>query len=287
MALLTTISWTQSLDETIKYINDRIDVKVNDKSGLFSIELWVDNEGKIHSKSKDDVSAAQHFEIIPSDVKLWRGPKFIAFKCLESYSSYDGCISRNYLRLKVDGGTCANNYFAFNFSKVELDAMEKAFEHLLFLCKQKYNERLVSKSEFDPFMNTNKMDGSERIKMKRIGKLYEIPIEINSVLKTNFLLDTGASDVFLSPEIIITLKRSGTLSENNFIGYNYYTFADGDTERCKKYLIKEMKIGDRVVNNIVCAVANNIIGDMLLGQSFLDKLGNIKINYTTNELIIE
>lgn len=126
-----------------------------------------------------------------------------------------------------------------------------------------------------------------RVKMIKVGDVYEVPVELNGVLKIKFLLDTGASDVFLSPDIVLTLMRTKTLTESDYVGTNIYQFANGETEECKKYNLRSLKIGNKEIKNVECAVANTIIGDMLLGQSFLQKLGSFKIDYSTNEIIIE
>ena len=40
---------------------------------------------------------------------------------------------------------------------------------------------------------------------------FEIPVVINDVLKINLVFDSGASSVFLSPDVVLTLLRTGSL----------------------------------------------------------------------------
>src|SRR5690606_6620584 len=119
------------------------------------------------------------------------------------------------------------------------------------------------------------------------GQLYEVPVELNGVLKIKFLLDTGASDLFISPDVFLTLARSGTLSQADYVGSTTYIMANGASEECKKYKLKSVKIGHKTISNVVCAVANSLNTDMLLGQSVLSKLGSYRIDNSTNTLIID
>lgn len=150
--------------------------------------------------------------------------------------------------------------------------------------KQIIEEGIACKIMADHYTEDKK---EERIKMTKSGSVYKIPAEINDVLKVDFLLDTGASDVFISPEIALTLMRTGTLSDKDYLGSSVYSFANGKTESCKKYKLKKLKIGSKEIRDVECAVANDIIGDMLLGQSFLQKLGGFEIDYLTNEIIVK
>lgn len=113
---------------------------------------------------------------------------------------------------------------------------------------------------------------------------YLVPIEINEVLKIKFTFDTGAADVLISPDIALTLLKTGTLTDNDFMGNSTYTFANGKTESLKQYRLKSLKIGNKIVNNVICAVANDLNSPMLLGQSFLSRLGKFEFDYVRNRL---
>ena len=42
---------------------------------------------------------------------------------------------------------------------------------------------------------------------------------INGVIELNFTLDSGASDVLIPADVVMTLLRTGTLRESDFLGY--------------------------------------------------------------------
>ena len=62
--------------------------------------------------------------------------------------------------------------------------------------------------------------------MVKRGGVYEIPVIINGSLKLNFIFDAGASDVSISPDVALTLVRTGTVTDADFLGTETYKFAD-------------------------------------------------------------
>jgi len=65
-------------------------------------------------------------------------------------------------------------------------------------------------------------DAAEGIKLESSGNTYQLRVTVNDTVKLNFTLDSGASDVLIPAEVALTLLTSGTLSENDFIGYQTY-----------------------------------------------------------------
>ena len=48
---------------------------------------------------------------------------------------------------------------------------------------------------------------SEEISLVQDQGVYELPVRINGVLTLNFVLDSGASDVSIPSEVVLTLVR--------------------------------------------------------------------------------
>jgi len=116
--------------------------------------------------------------------------------------------------------------------------------------------------------------------------LYSVPVEINGVLKISFILDSGASDVSISPDIALTLIKAGTITSSDYIGVREYVFANGAKATSRVFNLKQIKIGDFIFKNIRATISNSISSPMLLGQSLLQKLGNITIDNSSHELVI-
>ena len=122
--------------------------------------------------------------------------------------------------------------------------------------------------------------------IKTQGGTYDIPVQINGVLKINFILDSGASDVSISPDIALTLIKTGTVTDSDFIGTQQYQFANGSIATSKVFLLHEIKIGGFVIKKVRASISNSIDAPMLLGQSVLQRLGKFTIDNSNHTLII-
>lgn len=125
------------------------------------------------------------------------------------------------------------------------------------------------------------------IKMtKTKSGLFEVPVMINGVLKIFFIMDSGASEVSISPDVALTLLRTKTISDDDWLEGEYYRFADGSVAKSERFKLDEIEIGDDKLYNIVASISNSINAPMLLGQNVLSKLGKIVIDYNNNTLEI-
>ncbi|MGV1013184.1 MAG: retropepsin-like aspartic protease family protein [Flavobacterium sp.] len=128
---------------------------------------------------------------------------------------------------------------------------------------------------------------STEIKLKNQNGIYEVPVELNGVLKIDFIFDSGASDVSISPDIAMTLIKTGTITENDWLPGAYYSFADGSSAKSMRFKLKSVKIGDKIVYDVTCSISNSLDAPMLLGQSVLSKFGKYSFDYKTEKLEIE
>ena len=68
---------------------------------------------------------------------------------------------------------------------------------------------------------------AEDISLIKRGGVYTLPVEVNGVITLNFILDTGASEVNISADVALTLYRTGTIQDTDFLPGQIYTLADG------------------------------------------------------------
>lgn len=113
---------------------------------------------------------------------------------------------------------------------------------------------------------------AENIPLIKKGGVYEIPVEINGVITLNFVLDTGASEVNVPADVALTLHRTGTIRDTDFLPGQTYRLADGSTVNSSRFVLRSLKIGQRRIANVAASIGN-ISSSLLLGQSFLEKLG--------------
>jgi len=124
------------------------------------------------------------------------------------------------------------------------------------------------------------------VRLIREGGTYKIPVQINGILELNFTVDSGASVVTVPADVVLTLIRTGTITENDFIGQETYGLADGRQIRSENFIIRQLRVGDRVIMNVLGTVAD-VQGSLLLGQSFLSRFRRVSFDYSRGVLALE
>src|SRR5215467_2096431 len=114
---------------------------------------------------------------------------------------------------------------------------------------------------------------AEDIPLIKKGGVYEVPVEVNGAITLNFILDTGASEVNIPADVALTLYRAGTIRDTDFLPGQTYTLADGSLLKSSRFLLQSLKIGKNRITNVPASIGN-ISSPLLLGQSFLEKLGS-------------
>lgn len=109
--------------------------------------------------------------------------------------------------------------------------------------------------------------------------VYEVNVLLNGVLKLDMIFDTGASEVYFTPDIVMTLFKTKTIQEEDLLEGAYFVDANGGVNKSARFILKSMKIGDKIIENIPCAVSNNVDGFNLLGLSALKKLGSFEFDF--------
>ncbi len=126
----------------------------------------------------------------------------------------------------------------------------------------------------------------ESIKLQREGSTYLVPVRINDAITLKFLLDTGASEVTIPEDVFLTLVRTGTIRQEDFLGEEKYVLADGSEQTSKRFLLHKLQVGDHILRNVVADVTSVQSVYPLLGQSFLSKLSAWSIDNEQGVLIL-
>jgi predicted aspartyl protease len=200
------------------------------------------------------------------------------------------------LRSSNGKGNCVATSISFN-DRIICQSVFNAFKHLMKKINSDPNY-LRKQAEYDPFAPTNNSTypkqelhvNSKSIivqMVKNSGDTYEIPVELNNVLKINFIFDSGASDCSISSDVALTLIKTGTVKQSDFIGSHRYQFADGSIAISKVFILHEVKIGTKTLRNIRTSISDSNDAPMLLGQSVLKQFGKFTIDNTYHTLTIE
>jgi predicted aspartyl protease len=117
------------------------------------------------------------------------------------------------------------------------------------------------------------------------GGTFRVPVTINGQLTLNFIVDSGASDVSIPADVVLTLWRTGTITAADFLGKQTYQLADGSTIPSQRFFIRSLKVGDKVLENVTGSIAP-VTGSLLLGQSFLARFKSWSIDNPRQSLIL-
>jgi clan AA aspartic protease (TIGR02281 family) len=123
------------------------------------------------------------------------------------------------------------------------------------------------------------------ISLQKRGGVYELPVRINGVLTLNFILDTGASEVNIPADVALTLLRTGTIAQSDFLAGKFYELADGSTLTSSRFTIRELDIGCIKISQVPASIGP-AKGSLLLGQSFLGRLESWSLDNKRHVLII-
>lgn len=135
-------------------------------------------------------------------------------------------------------------------------------------------------------IQSTRYSDSNTVKMIKQNGVYQIPVDINGV-PMYFIFDTGASLISISSTEAIFLYKQGKLSEKDILGKSNFIDANGDVSEGTIIVLREVKIGNKILINVEASVVNNLEAPLLIGQSALEKFGKISIDYAKNEILFE
>jgi predicted aspartyl protease len=122
--------------------------------------------------------------------------------------------------------------------------------------------------------------------MQMDGGTYVIAGLINGAITLDFVVDSGAADVSIPPDVVMTLIRTRTLNVSDFLGQKTYVLADGSKVPSQTFRIRSLKVGDRLLEDVNGSVAS-VQGSPLLGQSFLSRFKSWAVDNTKHALVFE
>lgn len=322
IALLFSFSnnlFSQDLDvnQTLSYINNKFNEFPEENGyGINRYEISLTPQGELYIVNKFYTRTISGIASDPSitiskiavdKIDIESSFKRVSsLNCIEIYPTING----SYYEEKVGNSAATSlkrtipalasysrNRIWINIGDVsKLQSINNAFAQLCTLVISDPIKYGINSGNVDPFESTPKpkeskilSDGfSNTIKiLKSKNGLIEVPIVLNDVLRINFIFDSGASEVSLSPDVALTLLRTGTISENDWLLDQVYTFADGSKAKSKRFLIKKLIIGNQTLTNIEASISKSIEAPMLIGQNVMQKLGSVTIDYNNMLLIIK
>ena len=128
--------------------------------------------------------------------------------------------------------------------------------------------------------------GRKVVQLENLGGIFVVPVAINGIITLKFIVDSGAADVSIPADVVMTLMRTGTVTTDDFLEKKTYVLADGSQIPSQTFRIRSLKVGPVVIENVTASVTN-ARADLLLGQSFLSRLNSWSLDNQRHALIIE
>lgn len=159
---------------------------------------------------------------------------------------------------------------------------------------QQKNELIAARKheqELEDQLNVKQSDTlkatlGDRIHLIESGGTFTVPVRLNGQFSLNFTIDSGAADVSIPVDVVITLIRTGTIRNRDFIGEKAYVLADGSQIKSKTFMLHELQVGNRTLHNVQASLAD-VNASPLLGQSFLKRFKSWSIDNATHELVLQ
>lgn len=129
------------------------------------------------------------------------------------------------------------------------------------------------------------LNASVSIPLQPAGGTYVVPTLINDTITLNFTVDSGATDVSIPADVVLTLIRAGALDKSDFIGSADYVLADGSTISSVRFRIRSLKVGNLTVEDVIGSIAS-ARGSLLLGQSFLSRFKSWSVDNSRQALVL-
>ena len=125
----------------------------------------------------------------------------------------------------------------------------------------------------------------ETIRMEINSGVYVVPVRFNDTITLDAVVDSGATDVSIPADVVLTLMRTNTISQQDFLGQQTYVLADGSKVPSQQFRIRSLKVGNKTIENVVASIAS-VNATILLGQSFLRKFKSWSVDNEQHVLIL-
>jgi aspartyl protease family protein len=319
LLLLTVLScingFTQELtvDETMNYINSKIGSvsrKLELKPGgefIFTeylADFWFDRANltteEMNNRIKNNNYKMLLFKTATMSINEinFRNKGFIdnlsnADFCTTIFCKSGGCIYEKTFN-KFGQQISSNNVNDLDLTFNTKDTNDKMYNALRYLISLAKNDDKYQKFDNDPFANKNFQESnniistnnkSNKIQLTSDGGVYKIWVEISGIRKS-FVLDTGASEISISQNVENELISKNLLQKMDYVEPALYKIADGSIVLCRRVKLKQVKVGNIIVKNVIASIGVSET-PLLLGKNFLDNFQKWSIDNKTKILTLE
>lgn len=158
----------------------------------------------------------------------------------------------------------------------------------VWIGKWKNNEKFKGHYESQNYYDKNHIVGDVNFSIVQLEKIkndengsgcHNISISFNGISE-DFLFDTGCSSMLINYDLLNKLRSNNV--EMRKVKSSTASTASNDVIYTEKYMIKEIKLGDFTINNLVVSVTKN--GSLLCGMGLFNKFSNVEWNLKESTL---
>lgn len=117
------------------------------------------------------------------------------------------------------------------------------------------------------------------------GGIYTVPAQINRSVTAQFLVDPGSALVVIPRSVLRVLVLNGTVTQGDIVGASIAELADSSLYEAVHIRLRELRVGDIVLNDVVAAVAPGL-SQPLLGQTFLGRFASVTFDNQRHALVL-
>lgn len=117
------------------------------------------------------------------------------------------------------------------------------------------------------------------------GGVLKVPVQINGTITLKFVVDSGASEVQIPKDVVLTLIRAETIKESDFLPGKTFVLADGSKVKSDRFMLRSIKVGESTFADVEASVGG-LDAQLLLGQSFLSRFKEWTIDNKNAKLIL-
>ena len=123
------------------------------------------------------------------------------------------------------------------------------------------------------------------VRLVKTGGVYTVPVQINGAITLDFIVDSGAAEVNIPADVVMTLIRANTIALSDFLPGATYVLADGTRLQSPRFTIRMVRLGDHVLQNVSASIGE-VTSQLLLGQSVLERLGQWSLDSRRGVMVL-
>ena len=126
---------------------------------------------------------------------------------------------------------------------------------------------------------------STAVDMVRENGVLKVPVQINGAISLKFVVDSGAAEVLIPKDVFLTLIRTETIKEKDFLPGKTFVLADGSKVKSDRFILRSIKVGESTFSDVEASIGG-LDATLLLGQSFLSRFEEWKIDNKNGKLLL-